>query len=109
MSLNQNNDFSILARIRIENEECDTISQSFTFGALNVSLGENEISYNGKFLDFIPGGCTYKIDTTKSHILNLLEIDTVNEIVSGTFEFSMISEDFLDTINVTDGRFDTKY
>ncbi len=41
--------------------------------------------------------------------LNLLLVDTVNHIISGTFFFNAIDTNSGKTITVTDGRFDGKY
>jgi hypothetical protein len=51
------------------------------------------------------GGC-YMTTSTHTGKIQFSRIDTLNGIVSGTFEFSAIDTDTGKTINVTDGRFD---
>lgn len=42
--------------------------------------------------------------------LTLTKIDTVNNIIAGTFEFTLLSEHAPGvTLKVTDGRFDLRY
>ena len=51
------------------------------------------------------GGC-YMTDSSHRGKINFTKIDTVNKIVSGTFEFTAIDKNSGNMINVTDGRFD---
>lgn len=43
-----------------------------------------------------------------SGILNIKNLDTINQTISGTFWFKAINS-VGDTVNVTDGRFDVRY
>lgn len=52
--------------------------------------------------------CRYEEDNTLSGTLTLTYFDDSDRIVSGTFEFTTIT-DGCDTIRVTDGRFDIPY
>lgn len=54
---------------------------------------------------------TYQNYTNDSNnFIDLIRLDTVNRIASGTFQFNLINtnNDF-DTIRITEGRFDCKY
>jgi hypothetical protein len=63
-------------------------------GGVNYSLtGEYSVQYN-----------TYN-PSSGSFIINF--VDTINQIISGTFEFNAANE--TDTITITDGRFDLPY
>lgn len=54
--------------------------------------------------------CQYKEENTLSGTLKITHFDSINYIVSGTFEFvTAIDEENCDTIRVTDGRFDIPY
>jgi len=71
--------------------------------------GTYEMPYfDGGYIDFnSPEGILfYGIDTLSPSSLEILRFDQEQAIVSGTFYFTAIAEDYSDTINVTDGRFD---
>ena len=48
----------------------------------------------------------FAIDTLSPNQIEILHLDIEQAIVSGTFYFTAIAEDYSDTIQVTDGRFD---
>ena len=52
--------------------------------------------------------CIYESENTLSGTLTITHFDSINYIVSGTFEFVTATEG-CDTIRVTDGRFDIPY
>jgi len=52
--------------------------------------------------------CRYEPENTLSGTLTITHFDSINYIVSGTFEFTTATKD-CDTIRVTDGRFDIPY
>jgi hypothetical protein len=58
-----------------------------------------------KIKGLFQGGC-YMTSSLYTGKVRFTRIDTVNRIVSGTFEFSAIDNNTGKTINVTDGRFD---
>ncbi len=52
----------------------------------------------------------YELNTNAPIKIEFYNIDTVNNVCSGTFEFELQNlEDSLDIISVTDGRFDAPY
>ncbi|MBC3756896.1 hypothetical protein H7U19_00675 [Hyunsoonleella sp. SJ7] len=53
-------------------------------------------------------GCSYQFEDTLAGVLVFSKIDRVNYIISGTFEFSTVTDN-CETINITNGRFDMKY
>jgi len=58
--------------------------------------------------------CLYATDSTIGGALTIHYLDTINSIISGTFEFKALStndsqEGCPDTVNITDGRFDLQY
>jgi hypothetical protein len=53
-------------------------------------------------------GCSYEVDSIQTGTLNILKYDTINFIISGTFEFT-VGTGGCDTIKITEGRFDLKY
>jgi hypothetical protein len=45
-----------------------------------------------------------------NNFMTILKLDTVNNIISGTFQFDAINEnDDTDTIKIREGRFDVKF
>ncbi len=70
-------------------------------------LGINNITPSkGAFLCFKPSGCSYDVDTLSPYTINITRLDTINNIASGTFEFTAISDECQDTLRITEGRFD---
>ena len=81
--------------------------ESISINVWNPVLGENEITPSkGIFTKFGVGGCRYRVDTLSPHIMNIKNLDTINFIVSGTFEFTAINDECQDTFKITNGRFD---
>ncbi len=63
------------------------------------------------YLLFVSNQSTYYnyVEDT-SNLLVISRLDTIDKIVSGTFQFKLINElNKLDTLKVTDGRFDLRY
>ena len=56
----------------------------------------------------LPYGECYITDSFHPGKIHFTRIDTLNRIVSGTFEFKAIDKNTGKTINVTDGRFDVR-
>lgn len=53
---------------------------------------------------------SYNTTENPNNFLSILKLDTVNQIISGTFQFDAINEDDItDTIKIRDGRFDVKF
>ena len=52
--------------------------------------------------------CYYDFEDTFDGWIKFSKIDRINQIVSGTFEYSTVTEN-CDTIRVTNGRFDMPY
>ncbi len=56
------------------------------------------------------GKCLYWLDSTLGkNEVNVTNFDSVGEIISGTFNFVAVSHDSIDTVYVTDGRFDAQW
>jgi hypothetical protein len=84
---------------------------------LTDSLPKKINIQEGVFLEKSGGGVTYSLTgeystqyntynpSSGSFIINF--VDTINQIISGTFEFNAATE--TDTITITDGRFDLPY
>jgi hypothetical protein len=77
-------------------------------------LGDNIVlSLKRNFKDWNkPGNCGfYDLDTTQIRRLAILEVDTVNFLIKGTFEFSAIDNysDCKDTVKITDGYFHVNF
>ncbi len=91
----------------IENK-CDTIDQQFYIDLHNIKLGENKIDFRENvFSQWINNyHYTYSLDTTVSHVVKISKLDTINFIISGTFEFTLVGKTENDTLKITSGRFD---
>lgn len=76
------------------------INETYTFNNNAYKAGYSYISNNIT--------CIYDFDKTYQGVINFTKIDTINFIVSGTFEFSTITENCQD-IKITNGRFDLQY
>ena len=77
-----------------------TLSSSFEAeGVYSIPL------YDDLFVDY-KNSLSYYLDTLSPRQVEILLIDLEQAIVSGTFYFTAIAEDYSDTIKVTDGRFD---
>ncbi len=85
--------------------------QSMTLSSNPDTIGIYTLQFNqGIFVDYsqINVDCkAYELDTLQTHKLEILKLDKVNRIVSGTFEFTAINE--CDTLRITEGRFDDFY
>ncbi|HRZ31585.1 MAG TPA: DUF6252 family protein [Flavobacterium sp.] len=53
-------------------------------------------------------GCYYDYDHTTSGTLTITKFDQTNFIISGTFEFSTITDN-CEAVTITNGRFDLQY
>ena len=62
--------------------------------------------YDGLYFIYGSPSLNYNLDTLSPRQIEILHLDLEQAIVSGTFYFTAIAEDYSDTINVTDGRFD---
>ena len=70
----------------------------------NLNNYPNQVARYISFSENIPT-CYYDFENTYEGWIEFSKFDTINKIVSGTFEFSTVIEN-CDTISVTNGRFD---
>ena len=84
----------------------EDIFQEITLNVWCPELGDNNIDVNkGIFVDL--RGCgDYRLDTLSLQILTITKLDTINNIASGTFQFTAIHDECQDTLRITEGRFD---
>ena len=58
----------------------------------------------------ILGGGLYHTIPNPNNILTVIKLDTVNQIISGIFQFDAINEDDMtDTVKIREGRFDVTF
>ena len=89
---------------------------SMSLSCYNLVLGENTIqAVQPGFGWAIYGDYSYKngcvnfnLDTTTIRKLTITKFDKTNNIISGTFEFTVYNV-CTDTLKITRGRFDTKF
>ncbi|OMP30416.1 hypothetical protein [Mangrovimonas sp. DI 80] len=55
-----------------------------------------------------PAMCYYDFENTYEGFVKFSKIDQTNYIISGTFEFSTVTEN-CETVHITNGRFDMQY
>ena len=98
--------------VNISNDQ--SVNQSIGFSKYTTVEGDNPLTLRTKeFIDWNkPGNCGfYDLDTTAVRRLTILEVDTVNYLIKGTFEFTAIDNygDCQDTIRITDGYFHVNF
>ena len=71
----------------------------------------NSVAFEASFIRRLSNGMYfyYITDSTHTGLLNITRLDTINNIISGTFYFDAFNEQTQDLIKITSGRFDFKY
>jgi hypothetical protein len=89
---------------------------SISFRPLKDTITMTEYNYNfdnlsveAKIIVGNQGNKTYVIDTLSPYIIKVHKYNTEKGVISGLFNFKMISKSGEDTIIITNGRFDVKY
>ena len=81
-------------------------------GMYNLSF-KNSLEGNSWYAYYIynglPDSNRYFVDTVNTGTLNLLRLDTISFIMSGTFQFNGYNKYLNKTVKITDGRFDIRY
>ncbi|MCO6486587.1 MAG: hypothetical protein J5I41_12505 [Saprospiraceae bacterium] len=88
-----------------------SINQSIGFSKYSTIIGDNEIQFRLRaYKDWNkPSGCRFHdLDTISVRRLTILEVDTVNFLIKGTFEFTAINN-CQDTMRITDGYFHVNF
>ncbi|MBX2889505.1 MAG: hypothetical protein KF734_01135 [Saprospiraceae bacterium] len=110
------NFLSMALTYSVQESDNDTL-ESLIVGLKPLKLGYNPISdlvYSS--LDFgqiFESGQSSKawenIDHNAQNYFEITRLDTSQNIISGVFKFTLLSENKQDTLQFTDGRFDLKY
>lgn len=89
----------------------------YSFGPINSDTlfldDPYEPPYNGmtkptgRYAD-IRQNCELWTDSINTGFIHFIRFDSINEIISGTFEFTAVEEG-CDTVRITEGRFDIAY
>ncbi len=98
-----------ISAVNISNDK--TLNNSISFAGFGYEGNENLIrSLKENYKDWNkPSGCRfYDLDTTSTRRLTILEVDTINYLIEGTFEFTANNECF-DTMRITDGYFHVNF
>ena len=98
----------------VNRSDDSSIYQTMGFSKYKSSLGDNLIPYQVRiYTDWNkPSGCRFHdLDTTAVRRLTILEVDTINYLIKGTFEFTAIDNygDCQDTVRITDGYFHVNF
>lgn len=91
----------------------DTTHESLVFTARSFSKPV-ALTRQDNLIRVRIGGSTlpyqeYWLDTLSHYRIEILKLDTLQNICSGRFEFVAITRDKKDTLHITQGRFDKKY
>jgi hypothetical protein len=79
-------------------------------GIIPLILNDTTTNRNNKGGGTYRSSIYYNSTVNDSNSLTILKLDTVNNIISGTFQFDAINEeDDTDTIKIREGRFDVKF
>jgi len=92
---NSNMDKRVIIRIS------ETITQGTNYNLTNTPINQSLYINN-------ENGCYYDYLNTVEGTLTISNFDETNFIISGTFEFSTITDN-CEIINITNGRFDLQY
>mgnify|MGYP000668397673 CR=1 FL=1 len=106
------NDFNTALQFTISKDNGSDINQAiiiFTYLTQGV-FSEYFIRNRKIFIDFKNCGSYYRDTTIQNmNLIDILEMDSINNILEGTFEFEGSNSDCGDTVRVTDGYFKVKY
>jgi hypothetical protein len=98
-----------LTAVRRSNDK--SVFQGMILYKYKSLMGDNVIgNFKEIFTDWNkPAACIgHDMDTTSVRRLTILEVDTVNFLIKGTFEFTAIN-DCQDTMHITDGYFHVNF
>ena len=77
-------------------------------GPLQENIDYSLINNSMIIADDESQNCSYNIEDTYEGTITFTNVDEINFIISGVFEFSTVTED-CEIINITEGRFDVQY
>ncbi len=77
-------------------------------GPLQENLDYSLINNSMIIIDDESQNCSYDIEDTFEGTITFTNVDEINFIISGVFEFSTVTDD-CEIINITEGRFDVQY
>jgi len=77
-------------------------------GPLQENLDYSLINNSMIIIDDESPNCSYDIEDTFEGTITFTNVDEINFIISGVFEFSTVTDD-CEIINITEGRFDVQY
>jgi hypothetical protein len=82
----------------------------FTTGKKELYFNHGDLKMSGGGGGEYRNGATFWTTLNPNNYMTILKLDTVNNIISGTFQFDAINEnDDTDTIKIREGRFDVKF
>jgi hypothetical protein len=105
-------DFNKALQLTVSNDNGNDINQAIIIFTYLTQEGfpNYKIRNRKPFIDFKNCGNYYRDTTVRNmNLINFSDIDSVNFIMEGTFEFEASNSDCGDTIRVTDGYFKAKY
>lgn len=94
-------------RIQLALEDVRTTGTQYFAYDTNPYPAELHYKNHAVYTEYKPGTADYMTNTRYTGSINFTRVDTINHIISGTFEFTAENTDGSgETIRVTDGRFD---
>jgi len=84
----------------------DPFAIDVPYDFMDIGEGTSRAKYTKKVQEEV--FCFYEYENTYEGFVTFSNIDQENFIISGTFEYSTVTQD-CDTIRITNGRFDMQY
>jgi hypothetical protein len=88
-------------------------------GLVQITINDSNLSektyqltervVNGTHARYYDGTCNFYTSNLNTGTVTITHLDKVNFIISGTFEFTVYSDDCTKSVVVTEGRFDDHY
>jgi hypothetical protein len=94
--------------ISISSSNLNAITTPYTYKLSDTSRYEIDFADHN---DLVANGCQFISHFTnyQTGSLTITRLDTLNKIISGTFNAAMYQVECGDTVKITDGRFDMKF
>ena len=106
--------FGITCEYADFDDDGNNIGYSFSIGSVSVPVFSSElyqITNRGNLSSSLVKfrHCWYWSSSTFPGTLHITRLDTIERVMSGTFEVMLIGEDCIDTLSITHGRFDVSF
>jgi hypothetical protein len=87
----------------------NSYNQTFRLKATFMDMGFYPLIYSETIYDDYgesQQSCfDYKLDTLKSHQIEITHLDNLNRVLAGNFDFTVYNQECQDTLTITQGHF----